>query len=690
MGMGGYFLIGYANGKLRNLHIMTLVKSVVSALFLPLSVFYMEILAKLSLFGSLSDGKLHYLVMLSLAMAFLLSFVAMLFKGKGRRRFCIAVLAFLAVWFSFHLSYYGNFHTFFSWQTLGQAKDITQFWREAIVAALNVWYLILAFFVPMFIMCAIGVLIFPDDTPRSMPLAALSLAAFAGLYIPAVLDISGTKAMTSDYSPYYYYTYLQNDLETSFRYFGVINTTRLDVKQLIFGAPVEQIEVDSLDFESPDTGDVTVSDSDTVKEYGYNVMEIDFDKAADSTKSKKLKAMDGYFKSVPPTRQNEYTGLFKGKNLIFLTLEGYCDKVIDPEVTPILYRMSTEGFVFRNFYNSIWGGSTASGEYANMTGNFYLNASCLKKSGSTYQPFALGNQLAGQGYVTYAYHNNTYTYYSRNLSHPNFGYKWKAVGNGLKLKSKCWPASDKELAEATVGEYVNSDVPFHAYYMTVSGHANYTFAGNMMSVRHMNDLSMAQKKLPLEDRAYLACQYEVELMMRVLLDELEKAGKLQDTVFVMAADHYPYALSDKALSVLYKLPKAGIRKNFDLYRNGLIIWCPSMTEPVVVETPCSTIDILPTVSNLFGLEYDSRLMMGSDIMAPGDHFALLKVSGWSWISQEGTYRAASKKFIPSSECTLTAKEQESYIKRINKIVRAKTTYSMQILDNNYYAHIFKK
>ena len=110
----------------------------------------------------------------------------------------------------------------------------------------------------------------------------------------------------------------------------------------------------------------------------------------------------------------------------------------------------------------------------------------------------------------------------------------------------------------------------------------------------------------------------------------------------------------------------------------------------MVETPCSTIDILPTVSNLFGLEYDSRLMMGSDIMAPGDHFALLKVSGWSWISQEGTYRAASKKFIPSSECTLTAKEQESYIKRINKIVRAKTTYSMQILDNNYYAHIFKK
>ena len=73
--------------------------------------------------------------------------------------------------------------------------------------------------------------------------------------------------------------------------------------------------------------------------------------------------------------------------------------------------MMNEGFVFENYYDSLWGGSTATGEYANMTGNFYNSASCLKMSGSTYQPFAFGNQFKKIGYNTYAYHNNTYTYY---------------------------------------------------------------------------------------------------------------------------------------------------------------------------------------------------------------------------------------------------------------------------------------
>ena len=114
-----------------------------------------------------------------------------------------------------------------------------------------------------------------------------------------------------------------------------------------------------------------------------------------------------------------------------------------------------------------------------------------------------------------------------------------------------------------------------------------------------------------------------------------------------------------------------------------------MSEPVVVEKPCSTIDILPTLSNLFGLEYDSRILMGSDIMAEGDHFALLKVNGWSWISTQGEYNASAKRFTPDSGCTLSDEETDNYVTAMNKIVRAKTTYSKQILDKDYYKHIYK-
>ena len=664
-------------------------QDVMGVLFLPVSLLYMETVAKMNLFGGVFDEKYKYMLFLSLAMGCLFSAVAMLIPGRVRRIFMKTVLAVLAVWFSFHVTYYGNFHTFFSWQTLGQAKDVTQFWKEAIVATINVWYVIVGLFIPLIIVCFTGKYVFTDDLKQNRQYASISFAAFFVCYLPMIVAINISKKDTNDYSPYYYYTYLQNDLDTSFRYYGILNTTRLDIKQLIFGAPEEVF--DGGNSSSPVLPGEKGKEGDNQKEieYGYNVMNIDFDKAAKNAGSTQLKNMDKYFKTVQPTQKNQYTGMFKGKNLIFITLEGFSDKIIDPEFTPTLYKMSTEGFVFKNFYNSVWGGSTASGEYANMTGNFYTTANCLKASGSKYEPLVLGNQFKKIGYTTLAYHNNSYTYYGRNKSHPNFGYKWIATGNGLKLEYNGWPRSDKEMAEVTVKDYIGLDHPFHAYYMSVSGHANYTFSGNSMSSRHRKDLPESLRSKSEGVQAFNACQYEVELMLKALVDALDEAGELADTVFAMAADHYPYALSDGDLASLYGIPKDNIRNNFDLYRNGFILWSASMKEPVVVDKPCSTIDILPTLSNLFGLTYDSRILMGSDIMADGDHFALLKVNGWSWISTQGEYNAAEKKFTPGAGCTLSDEEKTEYVKAMNNVVRAKQTYSKQLLDKDYYRHIFK-
>ena len=666
----------------------TAVRNAVDVLFFPTALVYMEILAKLRAFGELFDGSFHYLFFLSLAMGFLLSGVSMLLSGKPRRLFYIITLALLAVWYSFHITYFSNFNTFFSWQTLGQAKDVTEFWREALAAAAGVWYIILAFFVPLIVFCSLEIFIVPDGVKKSFPLVCVSLFVFMLLFFLTLSDIGSSKVRTDEYTPFYYYTYIQNDLDQSYRYYGIFNTSRLDIKQLIFGAPVEKLDLDSIE---PSVVEESHSDdSQKTQEYDWNMMDIDFDKAAASTNSEQLKTMDQYFKSLSPTRKNQYTGLFEGKNLVMFTLEGFSYRVIDPEFTPLLYKMSTEGFVFNNFYVTMWGGSTASGEYSNMTGNFYTTANCLELSAKTYQPFVLGNQLKSKGYKTIAYHNNDYTYYNRHKSHPNFGYKWKAVGHGLTLKKLCWPNSDLEMAEASVGDYASLDQPFHAYYMSFSGHAGYTFSGNIMSKRHKKDLLPKHKSLSSTNQAYLACQYEVELMLQEIVDKLDKAGKLNDTVFALTADHYPYPLGNDLLSELYDLPASGIRNNSDLYRNSFILWSPSMTQPIVVDKPCSTIDILPTLSNLFNLEYDSRLMMGSDILAEGDHFALLKINGWSWISTQGEYYASKKLFVPNADCKLSADEQKKYVKRMNAIVRAKTTYSKLMLDKDYYGHIFGK
>lgn len=429
-------------------------------------------------------------------------------------------------------------------------------------------------------------------------------------------------------------------------------------------------------------------------EYGFNELGIDFDALIKNAPDSKIKDMHEYFKNVEPSKKNEYTGMFEGKNLIFITLEGFSYKVIDKDRTPTLYKMYNEGFKFTNFYNSTWGGSTASGEYANMTGNFYKSANCLKKSGSTRTYSSLGQLFKSQGYSNMAYHNHTYNYYDRDVSHPNFGYTYKAIKNGLKLPSEVWPNSDYEMAQVTgpeyISKYLKDKVPFHTYYMSVSGHANYTFAGNTMSARH-RDIT---EDLPYSSgiKAYIACQYEVEMMLYELVRQLDEAGILDDTVFALSADHYPFGLSDEDLATLYGLENSKVRGNLDLYRNAFILWSSSMEEPVEIGHPCSTYDIVPTIANLFGIPYESRIITGTDILSTKDNIAIINPDqaggAWSWATKYGRYNTATKVFTPSDEWTFGLAEVQNYVNSVNNTVSAMKKYSWAILDNDYYKYVF--
>ena len=667
------------SGKNKNMDRVRFLKTLPVLLIVPISVLFMELISKLQVFGEVFDDKIVYLFLLASAMSFLLGAFPMLLPGKHCRRAFRLLLGVLAVLFTVQVVYFNIFHTFCSWNNLGEAGGATRFWREALITACEVWYMIAALFLPLVLFCVFGKKLIPDQSRAGLPLAAISVLLFLSLYLPSLFLIGRSKAKGMVGTPYYHYTYIQNDLDKTFQYYGILNATRLDIKQLLFGEPEEDVE----DLTAFLRNGEKVSATDT--EDGWNKMEIDFDSLK---KDAAYASMDAYFSSLQPTRKNKYTGYFKGKNLIVVTIESFCSQAIDKEFTPLLYQMSTEGFIFNNFYNPLWGGSTASGEYAILTGNFSPSTNCLGASTKTYQPFALGNQFSRIGYQTLAYHNFTGYFYNRDESHPNFGYTFKSLDSGLKLKTSSWPNSDLEMAEATVDDYCGLDKPFHVYYMTMSGHMKYNFTTNGMAYRHRNDLPEKFKQLNEEVQAYYACQYEVELMLRKIVDELKKHGKLEDTVFAMSADHYPYAMGNKGLAQLYGLNSSDIRHNFDLYRSSFILWNAAMPQPITVDTPCSSVDIMPTLANMFGLEYDSRLIMGKDIMSDGEHFAPLKLAGWSWVSEQGKYKAYHNEFIPAPGCTLSKAEQEEYVAHMNQLVAAKTAYSKMILDKDYYRHVF--
>ncbi len=381
----------------------------------------------------------------------------------------------------------------------------------------------------------------------------------------------------------------------------------------------------------------------------------------------------------PDSRKLPYekTGMFAGCNLIFITAEGFSYLAIDPELTPTLYRMQAEGMQFSDFYTAYWGVSTSDGEYVNLTGTIPKSGTwSFYDTADNAMPLTMAQQLKREGYSAYAFHDHSYTYYHRDKSHPNLGYIFKAVGNGLEITDQ-WPESDVEMIDVSTADFVSQE-PFHVYYMTVSGHLPYSFDESDNAIAAKN--SALVEELPYSEpvRAYLACQIELDRAMELLLQRLDEAGVLENTVIVLTADHYPYGLSIEEQS---ELAGHELDPHFEIYRNALIIYKKGM-EPETVTRPCSALDILPTLSNLFGLDFDSRLYMGQDIFSDAAPFLLF--SDRSWMTEDGSYYTIGEELTLFGEKEITTEEIEYY----NSIVANKFLVSQWILEEDYWRVLF--
>lgn len=215
-----------------------------------------------------------------------------------------------------------------------------------------------------------------------------------------------------------------------------------------------------------------------------------------------------------------------------------------------------------------------------------------------------------------AYHNNIGTFYHREQTHPNMGYDFRAIGMGLDMQ-KGAPSSDLEMMEKTVDDYIGQE-PFHVYYMTYSGHAPYDLTQDMAAQNWdlAADLDASEGVC-----CYYAANLELERALTYLMGRLDEAGIADRTVIALSGDHIPYGLSEEDYG---SLAGSAVSDPFWEYRNSFICWKGGMEEPVVVDSYGCTQDILPTLLNLFGFDYDSRLLTGRDLLAPGEHLAILK------------------------------------------------------------------
>ncbi len=455
----------------------------------------------------------------------------------------------------------------------------------------------------------------------------------------------------------------------------------------------------------------TGSTADKVK----NVLDIDFPSLLAKETDATVRAVHNYVASQPGSYTNQYTGMFEGYNLIMICAESFTSYMIDETLTPTLYKLSNEGFVFNNYYGT-FKSITTNGEYAFCTGlmpNTVGSAENLKKnstfllSADKYLPYTMGNVFSSLGAQTFAYHSNYESYYERGTTHPNMGYQTARFLDGSMINGtfdtsrkltystgKRRPNSDEETAIQTLPDYLsNKDEngrvnQFHAYYMTYSGHHPYY---DITDKDHTKSPMVYENREIVEAldcsdrvRAYIAANLELENMLSVMLEQLEEAGCLENTVIVLTNDHYPYGLTDKEFKELATLTGKKVESTYGMYENSFICYNAGMKEPVIVDTPCCTVDIIPTLLNLFGASYDSRLLAGTDVLDPRSfHVAMLY--NQSFITDKIKYNTSNGRV---SYLVDKASVSQDYINACINYVQNKFEISLQVITNDYYKIIY--
>ena len=652
------------------------------SLFFLAVIYYEELFLKVYCFHTLTPAGAVFTLLFTLPVALLLGLLCGGVPVRRGRVLLPVCTALVSLWIGSQVVYYHLFKTFLTIFSLTKMAMVAgAFGDMAIGEVLANWFPILMMAAPTVLAGMFRRRLIPDqDAGKGRRLRWAAMAASIQLLSMGLVLLCGGGVLSLRYI---YYRTATPELEV--QNFGVFTQTQLELKRVLFGIepddPLTEDEPEpdrappDLEPTLPPPDDPPPSGGVFSPEVipGYHTLPIDFDTLIEQEEDEGLKSAHLWFSQREPTPENLWTGYFEGKNLIWIVAEGFSTLAMDPQRTPTLWKLSHQGFVFDNFYTPLWGVSTSDGEYVTTTGLIPKSGVwSYSLSSDNYMPFALGNQFRKEGYATFAFHDYLYDYYDRDRSHPNMGYDYYAIGQGLELE-RVWPPSDLEMMEKIVPMFLDEE-KFMVYCLTVSGHLTYTRERNAMSARHWD--AVADLPYSEEARCYLACQMELELAMESLLDQLEAAGKLNDTVIVLSADHYPYGLTDEQYSELFGHEVDPV---FEIFQNTLILWSGDMRGTAVhVDKYCSSLDVMPTLSNLFGLDYDSRLIMGSDILSDSDELVIF--ANYSFISREGYYNSITDQFTRWDGEEPDLEEVAGMVAEVQNRV----AYSGTILDCDYY------
>ncbi len=503
---------------------------------------------------------------------------------------------------------------------------------------------------------------------KKLSLSILILCMFSNLYLLTI-----------------YVPFMQNKLQTvsnkklfkspsvpsiAVKQFGIITFGILDVNNYFFPAKVSE------EYKIENESNKYAKENSTRKFDDTN-----WNNLIDNETNETLNTLNKYFINNDVTDTNNYTGMFKDKNLIVIMLESVNDIIINKEDYPNFYKMYSEGWHWKNNYSPRNSCSTGNNEMSGMTSLFSIYNTCTANNYRKNTYFeAIFNLFNNKGYNTFSAHDYTEHYYYRNEIHTNMGsnayYGVEKLGIEYSSIYKNW-ASDEDFMNKVLEPIDNVDNKnFMAWLTTVSSHQPYYYSSiegdkylslyEDMDIR--TDLKRYKSKLKILDNA-----------LGILLDGLEEKGILDDTVIVMYGDHYPYGLSTDTINTVLDYDT---NVDYENERVPFVIYNTDI-DSKEFESYTSYINILPTVANLFDLDYDPRLYMGSDLLSK-DYESIVVFADGSWKNEYAYYNASRSNIEYYTDKTYTIEE----LQNINNKIDLKIKMSSLAIKNNYFNYLY--
>lgn len=421
-------------------------------------------------------------------------------------------------------------------------------------------------------------------------------------------------------------------------------------------------------------------------EYTTRNFYITYLKAKKANNVKELEFLNEVYSIEESPYQTNYTGMFEGKNVIYLQLEGIDEWLLDEETMPTLYNMQNNAINFINHYSYYnGGGSTFNSEFAVNTGfltpvSYNQNAYTFSRNNFDY---SMARLFKKKGYSVNAFHMNTKEYYSRGANYDNWGYD---NYYGLKDQDTYTDNSyilDRELIlnEKFAELLFPTDTPFVDYIISYSNHMPFTNTKGVCQLlleKQKEEILANDPNAVIEEKAYTEeeCSRlqarETDNMINLLITKLRENNLLENTVIVAFADHYLYTLTDQNILAQYKETDNNL-----INHTPFLIWKDGMKKQTIKEVT-SQLNILPTTINLFGLEYHPNYYIGSDALNP-DYKGYVFFPDYSWY--DGNVYVEGGVVTNGKEIDPTALEEKNHY--INYVIKKNDL----TLKYNYFKYI---